>query len=267
VEELTKRVELCDVLLAVIGKSWLMIADGSGRPRIKNPTDYVAIEIGTALRRGAQVIPILVNGGKMPMSSELPETLAPLAQRQAHDLPDKGFLTALEKLFPLFKGSSQRSRQGGQLATIDGPIVQFEYTVEPYKTQLSDKLKERYVVLENTGQMDAFDLDISEIANGEYSWKTPVIQRVAKAARITIPVDVDRGPNENIHGGMMLLLGAERDRDIPRDRLVETTTRRIPVTLTYRDVLNRHYKTVFEIEYSYIFPSARTFFIKHDRLD
>ena len=97
-EVLTEKVESCDVLLAVIGKSWLT-------PRIHNPDDFLAIEIGAALRRRIRVIPILVGGGRMPVSSELPDSLVPLARRQAHELPDKGFIPALEKLFPVLQKS------------------------------------------------------------------------------------------------------------------------------------------------------------------
>ena len=50
VEVLSEKVESCDVLLAVIGKSWHNTADAAGRPRIQNPEDFVAIEIGAALR-------------------------------------------------------------------------------------------------------------------------------------------------------------------------------------------------------------------------
>lgn len=111
VEVLTEKVESCDVLFAVIGKSWLTIADAAGQPRIQNPEDFVAIEIGAALKWKVRVIPILVGGGRMPMSSELPEALTPLARRQAHELPDKGFIPALEKLFPILKQVALTDRQ------------------------------------------------------------------------------------------------------------------------------------------------------------
>lgn len=103
VEVLSEKVQSCDVLLAVIGKTWLTVADPAGRARIQNPEDFVAIEISTALRRKVRVIPVLVGGGRMPISTELPESLAPFARRQAHELPDKGFIPSLEKLFPVLR--------------------------------------------------------------------------------------------------------------------------------------------------------------------
>ena len=63
----------CDVLLALIGPQWLAAAAG--------PADYVPVEIEAALTRGVQVIPVLVDGARMPTAAELPPSLALLAQR------------------------------------------------------------------------------------------------------------------------------------------------------------------------------------------
>ena len=63
----------CDVLLALIGHQWLAAAAG--------PADYVAVEIELALTRGIRVIPVLVDGARMPTAAELPPGLAMLAQQ------------------------------------------------------------------------------------------------------------------------------------------------------------------------------------------
>ena len=63
----------CDVLLALIGHQWLAAAPGGD--------DYVRVEIESALTRGVQVIPVLVDGARMPTAAELPPGLALLAQR------------------------------------------------------------------------------------------------------------------------------------------------------------------------------------------
>jgi hypothetical protein len=68
----------CDVLIAVIGKNWLSTTDDSGGRRLHNPEDFVRLEIGTALKREICVIPVLVDGVRMPRSMDLPEDLRSL---------------------------------------------------------------------------------------------------------------------------------------------------------------------------------------------
>ena len=63
----------CDALLALIGHQWLTAAAG--------PADYVPVEIESALTRGVRVIPVLVDGARMPTAAELPPGLATLAQQ------------------------------------------------------------------------------------------------------------------------------------------------------------------------------------------
>ena len=55
-----KRLEICDVLIAVVGRGWLTVTDGGGLRRLDNPEDWVRIEIETALNRGIPVVPVLV---------------------------------------------------------------------------------------------------------------------------------------------------------------------------------------------------------------
>src|SRR5262245_14649655 len=59
----------CDVLLAIIGPRWLG-TDDSGRSRISEPTDWVRIEIETALAKDIPVIPVLIDRTSMPKVSD-----------------------------------------------------------------------------------------------------------------------------------------------------------------------------------------------------
>ena len=84
VEKVTGAVGSCDVLLAMIGETWLTITGEDGQPRLHDPDDYVRLEIETALGRSdVRVIPILVDSARMPKADELPPKLRPLARRQA----------------------------------------------------------------------------------------------------------------------------------------------------------------------------------------
>ena len=91
VQVITRAVSSCDVLLALIGEQWLTITDAQGQRRLTDPDDFVRLEIEAALTRDVRIIPILVDGARMPSSDELPAGLASLARRQALELSPSRF--------------------------------------------------------------------------------------------------------------------------------------------------------------------------------
>ena len=98
VKVLDQEVAKCDVLLAVIGKSWLSTANAQGQRRIDDPADFVRIEIESALKRDIRVIPILVDGAEMPSAGDLPDGLQPLARRQAFVVTHARFGSDIDSL-------------------------------------------------------------------------------------------------------------------------------------------------------------------------
>jgi hypothetical protein len=54
-----------------------------GQPRSDSSSDRVSAEIAAALRRGVLVIPVLIDGARMPTRTELPDALAELAGKRA----------------------------------------------------------------------------------------------------------------------------------------------------------------------------------------
>src|SRR5215813_10791196 len=86
VTHLNNQVAACDVFLAIIGPNWLNVANEKGDRRLDAADDFVAIEIAAALARNIRVIPVLVDGARMPKVGELPKPLKPLVRRQAIDL-------------------------------------------------------------------------------------------------------------------------------------------------------------------------------------
>jgi len=86
-----ERVGACHALIAIIGKSWLMMADEASRRRLFRDDDYVRHEIGTALKRNITVIPVLVRDAKMPPVESLPPDLAALSYRNAIEVTDADF--------------------------------------------------------------------------------------------------------------------------------------------------------------------------------
>lgn len=87
-----------DVFLVVIGPRWLQVTDHNGRRRLDNAEDFVRLEIETALQRDIQIIPILVNGAKMPRTADLPTSLTTLIYRQALELSDSRWEQDVGKL-------------------------------------------------------------------------------------------------------------------------------------------------------------------------
>lgn len=94
----------CDVLLALIGEEWLDTTDAEGRRRLDDPEDFVRVEIATALRRNILVIPVLVQGAKMPRALDLPGDLAMLARRNALELSDSRWRFDVGRLIETLEG-------------------------------------------------------------------------------------------------------------------------------------------------------------------
>lgn len=80
-EHLDQEVSRCDVLLAVIGRNWVSITGEDGQRRLDNPTDFVRIEIESALARKIPVVPLLAHGVSMPKPDDLPDSIKALAFR------------------------------------------------------------------------------------------------------------------------------------------------------------------------------------------
>jgi hypothetical protein len=89
----------CNVVLAIIAKDWLAARDTKGRRRLDLDTDWVRIELETALARDIAVIPILVGDAELPSVEELPPSLRELVRRQFYRIrPDRDFGHDVESL-------------------------------------------------------------------------------------------------------------------------------------------------------------------------
>lgn len=95
---ISRSLEACDVLLAIIGPNWKGLNTTTNKPRIQNADDWVRIEISTALKRNIRVVPVLVDGGILPSEDELPEDLKPLVRRQAYEISNKRWKYDTEQL-------------------------------------------------------------------------------------------------------------------------------------------------------------------------
>jgi hypothetical protein len=98
VKLLGEEVAKCDVLLAVIGHDWLDARDENGTRRLNDPNDFVRIEVATALQRDIPVIPILLEGTRVPKADELPVDLKELPLRNGLGVHHASFHADMTKL-------------------------------------------------------------------------------------------------------------------------------------------------------------------------
>jgi hypothetical protein len=109
-EVVTRKVGACDVLLAVIGRSWTSAVDAEGKVRLAQESDWVRMEITHALDSGIRLIPVLVGGADMPEARDLPPRLAALTRRNALVLSDLRFRQDADALIrAIEKGGDRRA--------------------------------------------------------------------------------------------------------------------------------------------------------------
>ena len=82
-EAIARTMETCDVVLVVIGPSWVTTRDEAGNRRIDDEADVHRAEVVAALGAHSRVIPILVGDADMPRPADLPDSLKDLAYRNA----------------------------------------------------------------------------------------------------------------------------------------------------------------------------------------
>ncbi len=108
----------CEVLLAIIGREWACCTDELKQFRLRDPNDYVRIEIETALARQIPVIPVLVERATMPRGDELPDALQQLPRRQGMTVTVERFDTDVDLLSSELSKILKRRAEDATWATI-----------------------------------------------------------------------------------------------------------------------------------------------------
>jgi hypothetical protein len=118
VKVLQEEVAKCSVLLAVIGRDWLNVRGEDGQRRLDSPVDFVRVEIAAALQRDIPVIPILLEGTKVPRADQLPDDLRELALRNGLNVRHSSFHVDMDILIRHLKERmSKADEQGVQSRT------------------------------------------------------------------------------------------------------------------------------------------------------
>jgi hypothetical protein len=113
VQAMSRAIASCGVFLAIIGRHWVGAAAPDGTRRLDDPEDHVRGEIAEALKRGVRVIPVLVQGARMPRVRELPESLKGLAARNALALDDEGWESDVQRLAAAIRRALPAATSGG----------------------------------------------------------------------------------------------------------------------------------------------------------
>jgi hypothetical protein len=122
----------CSVLLAVVGRDWLESKNASGQRRLDDESDFVRLEIASALQRDIPVVPVLVRGARMPSADHLPADLRELAYRNAVELTHARWKSdvrvLIQALRPYMGGSGEEPSSSVPLAEglVQKPVVEAE---------------------------------------------------------------------------------------------------------------------------------------------
>lgn len=99
VKALEAAVQSARVAIVLIGDTWLSEASADDSPRLNDPDDHVHREVAMALKEPSlMVIPVLVEGARMPSEQQLPEPLRQLARLQAIELSDSRWEFDIKRL-------------------------------------------------------------------------------------------------------------------------------------------------------------------------
>ncbi|MGB3441511.1 MAG: toll/interleukin-1 receptor domain-containing protein [Actinophytocola sp.] len=77
-KKIRRALERCDIVLAVVGPSWLDVRDSAGQRRLDDPDDWVRTELRMAFDRDIPVVPVLLDGTPLPDFGQLPADITAL---------------------------------------------------------------------------------------------------------------------------------------------------------------------------------------------
>ncbi|HSJ92135.1 MAG TPA: toll/interleukin-1 receptor domain-containing protein [Ilumatobacter sp.] len=111
-EQIDATIARCDAVLVVIGSRWLDEADPTGVRRLDRADDLVRHEVRTALSQDKRIVPVLVDGARLPTAPELPDDITPMVRRQAVAIRDESWQQDVRELIRgLERDPSARTRR------------------------------------------------------------------------------------------------------------------------------------------------------------
>jgi hypothetical protein len=159
-----EAVRNCELLLALIGPSWVEFRDEFGQRRIENLTDFVRLELVAALERKIPIIPVLLEHAKMPKADELPDELKLLGTLQGITLTYDRWDDDLARLFDAIEKVTVEPqaarRYSAALAKLDRghwqeALTEFEAitSIQPHYLDVPDLIKPLRALAKNLSRL------------------------------------------------------------------------------------------------------------------
>jgi hypothetical protein len=120
--------------------------------RTGDPDDFVRLEVEAALTRNIRVVPILVEGARMPRADELPPGIAKLAHRQALELCPNRFNSDLSRLLRVLDSTTS---QGPPRSQVPPKLKLSTSAVDFGRIRAGAKPKPRRVTVLSGGNLNA----------------------------------------------------------------------------------------------------------------
>lgn len=139
------------VLIALIGSNWM--GDGEdGKSRLDDPKDWVRKEVARALRRATQaVLPVLVNGARIPDRERLPRDLKKLFDAQAIPLRTQSWDADVGRLCEVLESTFKvRVKRASEMLPVPDPLKKIE---DPLSDEALEKARRQ-------GMLDGWEVEI-----------------------------------------------------------------------------------------------------------
>ncbi len=118
--QIENAIRRSSVVFVLIGPGWLDVRNADGDRRLDDPGDWVRLEIEAALAApNVVVVPVLLDGATVPDAKDLPESLRPLAERNAVPLTPDGWGREIDDLVESLRAGQLREHFA-QRDAIDG---------------------------------------------------------------------------------------------------------------------------------------------------
>ncbi len=141
-DEIRKRASSCDIALVIVGRDWLVGRDGERK--IDDESDPVRAELELFLSRPeAEIIPIFVDGAKMPSARELPDAVRELHGRHGLEIHHATYGQNIDELIELL--TVRATQRGAGPAAGPRPDLPPAGTATSFPARITQQYLEREV--------------------------------------------------------------------------------------------------------------------------